>query len=1006
MDIKEGTPFDCAPYALPLPDGRGLRWEDPRELHRVVVVFSEKPPEDLHLEYWQSAWPHYRLPKDRIPEGGHAGWFPMGDWFNGVWKRADTKLERNGNRLIFSFKPLNEREFPDLKEFPATYRTTYQIRFVSDSAPIPPIAVIHTFTDSVWVRKDVTCLLSKRPTRSVHFNVFNGYLAQYEEKTVTRYFLSLWCSANSDPNSFDKTLLTIQGDDTVTVLIDDLRFGTVLIPDYGVAIVEGNSQIDYHTLYAQLVGKSVPTLYDAIARLPEQTWERAWSRTPPKEQPLYLPLGTDGGRHKFRLNPDGSVLYRTNDRYIMACPGEDADRLKRDTAPVHISFGFPDRPERQDIVSGVLPIGIQRWRDHSVEVSQEAFVTVLSGTQPGSVPDGDAIGVLMMRLEVVNKGERATSFRVPIMVRSAGKGERLQLKNNDEVWTEDRFRMLGQLVRGVLKEEQGALFWQVSLAPGDSSALVLKIPYVPLSDEEIAACRRLDYQKERDAVEEYWWRRLDQTARIYTPVKSLDEFYRAHCTHLLMNCEREPNGTNRFARVGSFSYGVFGNESCMMIVDLDRRGLHKEARECLETFLKYQSTVPLPGDYSSQEGIFYGAHGYECGGYNQHHGWILWCLVEHYRFTRDREWLERIVPNLMKGADWIIRERERTKESDSLIKGLLPCGSLEDITDWWAWLSTNVYSWRGLDAVAWALQEIGHPDGKKYRQESDDYAHAILTNFRSAASRSPVVRLRDGTSVPHFPSSVYRRGRSQGWIREVLEGALHLLITRLINPSSQEALWILKDYEDNLYLSAVYGYPIADPGVNWFDLGGFSLQACLLYSPEPYLFRDDVPHALRSIFNAIAAYYYPDTRMITEHALKLGQWSGDHYKTSDEANAAGWLRFLFVREEGDELLVGQCVPLDWLDSGERLGIDRTHTHFGEMSVFFQRTGDRLICQLLGPLRNPPAALRLRLRHHPAEKLADVKVNGTEWNRWDQRWITLPGDIGRATVEARVVRRGQ
>jgi len=36
----------------------------------------------------------------------------------------------------------------------------------------------------------------------------------------------------------------------------------------------------------------------------------------------------------------------------------------------------------------------------------------------------------------------------------------------------------------------------------------------------------------------------------------------------------------------------------------------------------------------------------------------------------------------------------------------------------------------------------------------------------------------------------------------------------------------------------------------------------------------------------------------------LGDYKGDHYKTSDESNACGWLRFIFVREEGDALLLG------------------------------------------------------------------------------------------------------
>ena len=134
----------------------------------------------------------------------------------------------------------------------------------------------------------------------------------------------------------------------------------------------------------------------------------------------------------------------------------------------------------------------------------------------------------------------------------------------------------------------------------------------------------------------------------------------------------------------------------------------------------------------------------------------------------------------------------------------------------------------------------------------------------------------------------------------------------------------MKDYEDNRYLSNQYGYLVDDFDKYWFGRGGMSMQACLLLDVEPYLYRDDVKQALRALFNAEAAQYFPDERMNTEHALPaLGDWAGDQYKSSDESNVAGWLRYLFVREEGDTLLIGQAVPREWLRAGQRCGIERT-----------------------------------------------------------------------------------
>ena len=282
---------------------------------------------------------------------------------------------------------------------------------------------------------------------------------------------------------------------------------------------------------------------------------------------------------------------------------------------------------------------------------------------------------------------------------------------------------LGDNVRGqVLADKAPAveaetLSWTWTLAPGESKTVIVKIPYVVLTEKsEQEALAKLDFEKEQREIAGYWRRRLDESARLITPEPMLNEFYRAHAGHLLINCEGDPDSAaRRFARVGSFSYGAYGNESCMMVVDLERRGYHKEAQECLDAWLHYQGTAALPGDFSTKKGVLYGAGGIEAGGYNQHHGWILWMLGEHYRFTRDDAWLRRAAPGILAGADWIINETKRTANRHELERGLLPAGSLEDIGDWWTWLSTSCYTWRGLDSAAWALEQIKHPEAQRVR---------------------------------------------------------------------------------------------------------------------------------------------------------------------------------------------------------------------------------------------------------------------------------------------------
>jgi len=409
----------------------------------------------------------------------------------------------------------------------------------------------------------------------------------------------------------------------------------------------------------------------------------------------------------------------------------------------------------------------------------------------------------------------------------------------------------------------------------------------------------------------------------------------------------------------------------------------------------------LPGDFSTKKGVLYGAGGLEAVGYNQHHGWTLWMLAEHYRFTRDEAWLRRSAPGILAASDWIINETKRTANRHELERGLLPPGCLEDISDWWTWLSTSCYTWRGLDSAAWALEQIKHPEAKRIRAAARTYHKALLENFRKASERSPVVRLRDGTAVPDIPSMVHRRGRYFGWICETLEGSLHLLISGALDPHSPEAAWIVKDYEDNRYLSNQYGYVLDDFEKYWFGRGGMSMQACLLLDVEPYLFRDDVKHALRAMFNGQAVSYFPDVRLNTEHALpEMGDWKGDHYKSSDESNVAGWLRYLFVREDGDKLLIGQAVPRDWLRPGQKCGIERTSTWFGPTSVLYTGGESKITAVLDGPARNPPKEIRLRFREPNGRPLKSVYLDGKAWQKFRGEWVNLPGKVGKATIVAR------
>ncbi len=871
---------------------------------------------------------------------------------------------------------------------------------VTGKASLPGLERIEAFTDSTTEPRAFRLAWNEGAPCGV-VEVFNGRLVSAESVTPASGRFSLEAVVNPDPNTFDRTLVTVERDGKrFTFRFDDLAQGPLLVPHVGVAVLPENDTRDYVALAAEQKARGAKTLYDRVAEMPEQTWKAAWEGMPPKKSRIYFPMGLDGGRQRFRLHANGSIDFRSNDHYLRNLPGQDTPRLDLEKAGVKFEFGLPDQPVHRTLQEESLPICITIWGTEGVQVKQTAFVTPLAGADAdGAAPAGDTFAVWMARFFVTNVTDVAKPFTFALKYRTGGQSPALQADA-------DGLLRVGEHLRGQVKVQppagQGTTPLPISfdLEAHASRTILLKIPYVILTEvSEREALQKLDFETERRAVAGYWRRRMNQSANLITPEPMLNEFYRSDAMHLLVNCEREPKSDRRFARVGSFGYGAYGNESCMMVVDLERRGYHQEAQDCLVAWLHYQGTVGLPGSFASKDGVLYGAGGYEAGGYNQHHGWILWMLAEHYRFTRDRAWLERAAPGIVKACDWIIRETARTADRHPLERGLLPAGSLEDIGDWWTWLSTSCYTWRGLDNAAWALEQIQHPDAQRIRQAADTYHHALIANFTQAMERSPVVRLRDGTAIPQVPSQVHRRGRSFGWICQTLEGALHLLITRAIDPKSELGTWIVKDYEDNLYLSNQYGYTLDDFDQYWFSRGSMSMQACLLLDVEPYLYRDEPKHALRALFNGEAVSYFPDVRLNTEHALpEMGDWRGDHFKSSDESNCAGWLRDLFVREENDDMLfIGQAIPREWLAPGQHCGLEKTSTWFGPVSVLYTGGDREILCQFKGPTRNPPKEIRLRFRHSQGKRLTGVMVNGKPWTKFDGEWITLPGDIGMATI---------
>ncbi len=1034
----------------------GVVWEDARDIFRVVVRFADSGtiPEtsSLRLEYWQSSWPHRRIPRDKITGAGSSGWLNVGDWFQGKWLKADTNLQVGAVRepplqYTFTFNPVNAKEFPPLLAFSARYRSTLKLRLVADRQ-LPAIDAFEAYTDSVFSRLEFEvewggAAQKQRQIWDGRLEVFNGVIEQVQPlsaaspvrnsingehpakakisngasnvKVGPDYTWTSKVRENTDGirarilyakakahNSFDETVVTVRAEhETFSFAASDLiKYGHIFIPDFGIIVRRAGDNTTYRSAEKTWQKNKNKNIYTRVSSVPEQTLTRAWKDIPAKGN-HYIPLSFEGGRQHFGVEADGSVFCHYN--WLSRKPGRDTKRCLYEGNTIRYRFGLSGaRLVDRHTIDGCLPMIVGEWERGGVRYRQTAFVVPFSGVPGGSerIYADDTL-VLIMRFELrrLDNVDRQAGLNLEVIAR---KPEQLTIDEGLIFAAGAEPKRLRMLVSSPdapslysLTAQDKKVVYRAVLTKDDPKRTVeVAIPYITLTESrEWAKLRRIRFDEAFETVREYWRNRVQAGTQIITPEPMINDFYKAHVSHLLINTEREVGNSDRYmVKVGTFHYGVFSNESCMMVSDLDRRGYHKRAEQALETWLHYQGTVGLPGNFSTAEGQFYGAAGYEAGGYNQHHGFVLWCLGEHYWYTRDVDWLKRAAPKIVKGCEWIIGERKRTileaerSPMRKIERGLLPPGFLEDIKDWRSWLSTNVYSWWGMHNAAAALDAAGLPEGKRLLKEAAAYRKDILAAFTEAMRRSPVVRLRDGSWIPHVPPDVHRRGRTFGWITETLEGAIHMIRTGIIEPWDRISTWIIKDFEDNLYISEQYGYNITGAEFEryWFSRGGISMQANLLCNPIPYLLRDEPGHFLRAYFNAFAVSYFPDTRMMTEHALpNIGDWRGDHYKASDEANSTYWLRMMFVQERGDELFLGSAVPRYWLADGKHCGIENASTYFGPMSVKYESQADegRIQMTIDPPRRNPPKRILVRFRHPDGRRMTRCQVNGRAYNRF-------------------------
>jgi len=1047
--------LDIAPYALPNCPRGEIRWEEPRDISRLILRYDGEVPHDVKLLYQRNSWPRKRVENDYkgVNNAMLFGWTPIDDWFNTSFVEAAIELQPlDANTLQVTFSPLTA-ELADYADYDVTFRRTIGLR-VEGSKP-PDSVQVYTRWEPVVTELEVWLDCGKAtPGASVCLSGYNAVIENVEP--VIGVIVEGPCVTGTadqrafrakvrhvKPNleySFDVGLVSFSLEhDRFTISLRSLEEqGPIYYEEEGVFIKRASDTTTFEEYLKSIEGAK--TYNERVA----ETWDQSLGGAlygQARGHSVPNSVGCKYARQRFWIEPSGDIVMIGEN--VKSFPGADTPRYKNERDG-RISFSLE---KWRSLGRFADPAPVLAHNLHfakgGVVVRQKSLAVPLEKGAGDALKADDTI-VALVRFQIANEGLKNELVEIPVRYSSSSQRSqnRLLLSHWKKDWSDDlipicpladlkvsshasapslclvssefegqdALRFAIDTSMEIAKTDDGLVI-RKELKPGESCQAVLKLPFIALDrDDEIAALDRLSFEESLEKVREFWVKECSAGAQVHTPEAKIDDLHATHVAHIQSAGVAMPDDPYLVnTSVGTSTYGNFANESCMILQDLDERGLHEEVRRRIGVWLKYQGTKPLKGNFTDHDGVFFGAGGFECGDtYSQHHGWVLWYIAEHYFMTGDKEWLTKVAGHLVKGADWVFRQRRNTMtdlpHSRGWEYGFMPAGSLEDVADYFYWLTTNAMTWKGVDNVAAALEDIAHPDAERIRVEADAFKKDLIKGFETARQHSPIVRLRNGKWIPHYPSRLYLRGRDVGWIREVLEGSIYLLISGLYDPNSKQGQWIVDDFQDNRYVSDNYGYPIYHPERHWYDSAGFCCQPNLLPGLMPHLDRDEPEIYIWMFFNAWASCYREETNAMVEHPMPiLGYANSAWIKTSDQSNAMKWLRYMFVYAPREELYIGRAVPTHWLSSRQPVGVVRAATRFGYIDALY--TGDlknnSITLDATLQLRADPKRIVAKFRHPEKVPIKRVNVNGRPYSKFeaDKSEVDLTGFSGKLQVQA-------
>jgi hypothetical protein len=543
-------------------------------------------------------------------------------------------------------------------------------------------------------------------------------------------------------------------------------------------------------------------------------------------------------------------------------------------------------------------------------------------------------------------------------------------------WSEraDRIIVLTAGIENIVVPAPSTLQAEWNLAPGEERSGWIVRPYKAYH-AELPALRQRDWAAEFEAGKEAWRSLIGKAARFRIPDPGVQNAFLAGLADCFVMREPVADGSIVTCPGTECYRAPNSGEPLIVSVLFDQLGLHADARENTGMFLRQQGA---DGNWADPEGWM---HLMWCAS-----GFKSWAILEHFKLTRDKDWLAGVYQRMLASSRWQETQRAKTRVlangQKPLTYGLMPrgmgdCGLMgEDGTFYGVFLPHNILAVYA-DAAAVEVAEIlgREADLAELRR----IHRAGLDDLLAALERGAITE--DGYRwIPGVP------GHTVGsrW------GALYAAcLCRILPPHHELVSGTIRKFEARM---SPGGQPVH---TGWMK-DGMWVAITLDNLAEVLLLRDEGEKAAEYLYSTLN-HGTPLYSWCEERGQEPGskECAGDRQHLWTPVAVARFIRDALVMEDGGVLHLCRGAARQWY---QNLAVEKAPTHFGPVS-YVVRTVDAGTMD--ATLELPDAPVVLHLRHPRSAPIRSVTVNGRAWNEFDagREIVVLKGLAGAVRVRA-------